>query len=451
MFVLILLIAGGMAWITFPIGAGYGAKIMCSCVFLGDRDEASVWEDELSILKKHLSIKVNRMNETVEASMYGRTKKAIYRPGKGCTLENGEVKEHAYVPLRKATSNARFEPWPYGDDISAQQLPDFIDMDRLNQALDSAFAEPYTDKTRNTRAVIVLYDSLLVAERYATGFSKTSRMAGWSMTKTVTNALYGILSKQNKIDIHQPAPMKEWKKDSMKSQITIDHLLRMSSGLDFLEFYFGPTDATFMLFTEHNAGKFAAKRAAIAPPDSIWSYSSGTTNILSQIIRQTLPESEYHAFPQIELFDKLGMQSAIMETDASGTHIGSSFMFATARDWARFGLLYQQDGVFRNERILPEGWVKYSTTPTPPAPQGKYGAQIWLNAGKNGDSSTRPHPSIPANLFWASGFEGQYVIIAPTQKVTIVRLGQTIDRSAFDFEKFVYDILAAFPSAAQAP
>ena len=223
------------------------------------------------------------------------------------------------------------------------------------------------------------------------------------MTKSVTNALVGILVKQGRLRLKDPAPVPEWRSPGdPRDSITLDELMRMSSGLKFKEDYKDPfPDVVRMLFSRSDAGAFAASMPLEAAPDSRWQYSSGTANIISRIVRQTLGGTlrDYFAFPQQALFDKIGMASAVMEPDPSGTFVGSSFMYATPRDWARFGLLCLNDGVWHAERILPERWMKYSTTPTPKAPMRKYGAQFWLNAGDPGNPSERWMSGAPPDMY----------------------------------------------------
>lgn len=259
-----------------------------------------------------------------------------------------------------------------GDLIPKTELPTGVDKVKLAEAMDKAFSEPDPKKPRRTRAVVVVYDGRIIAERYAPGFSQSTPLLGWSMTKSVTNALIGILVGQGRLLIQEPAPVPEWSgADDPRGAITLDQLLRMSSGLKFIEEYTKNSDATCMLFGTHDTAAYAASQPLETEPDSKWSYSSGTANILSRLVRHTIggTSADYFAFPRRALFNRIGMRSAIMEPDASGTFVGSSFMYATVRDWARFGLLYLQDGVWEGTQILPEGWVDYSRRPTPKAPR----------------------------------------------------------------------------------
>jgi len=337
-------------------------------------------------------------------------------------------------------------PWPMGDVISETDAPDGIDREQLDRSMDWAFAEHDTERPVRTRAAIVLYHGRIVAERYAEGYSKETRLLGWSMTKSVTSALIGILVRQGKIDIYEPAPIPEWKKPGdTRSTITTDQLLRMSSGLEFIEEYEDnpDSDAGYMFFTVKDMAAYAARKPLVAKPDEKFSYSSGTTMLLSRIIREAVGGTfqDYLSFPREELFDKLGMRSALIEPDPSGTMVGAGFMYATARDWARFGMLYYNDGVWNGERILPEGWVKYTRTPS--STSAEYGAQWWLNVG----GKERWMPNCPTDIYSAWGHEGQFITIVPSRKTIVVRLGQTFDEEKnWDHDYFISNILKAMPN-----
>ncbi|MFC1823228.1 serine hydrolase domain-containing protein [Thermodesulfobacteriota bacterium] len=339
-------------------------------------------------------------------------------------------------------------PWPSGTLGPGKQLPEGVDADRLKSAVDDAFREPGPERKRNTRAILVVYDGKLVAERYASGFNKDMPLLGWSMSKSVTNALTGILVKKGKLDLKGPAPVPEWQKSGdPRKNISLDQLLRMSSGLEFEEVYAPLYAVTEMLYESYDYAAYAAGKPLAIEPDDKWYYSSGTANIIARIVRQTVENEfkSYYTFLYEELFDKIGMHSALMEPDPSGTFVGSSYTFATPRDWARFGLLYLQDGVWEGERILPEGWVKYSVTPTPKAPQGQYGALFWLNAGDPAMPANRLWPRMPRDAFLARGYQEQQIVIIPSKKLVAVRFGLSADREAWDLDSFIEAVLEALP------
>jgi CubicO group peptidase (beta-lactamase class C family) len=271
-------------------------------------------------------------------------------------------------------------------------------------------------------------------------FAKDMPQIGWSMSKSLTAAIIGTLVKRGLLDPLKPAPVPEWK-GTDREKITLRDLLQQSSGLDFEEDYTKPCEVTNMLFRTDDMAAFTAKRPLKYKPGTVFNYSSGNSNILSRIIRQTVGERDYASYPYESLFYRINMYSALLEPDASGTFIGSSYSYATARDFARFGLLYVQDGVWKGERILPEGWVHASTQPAPGDPNKRYGYQLWLNGNDPDHPGQRKFPGVPADCYYAKGFGGQGCYIIPSRKLVIVRMGQNpIDENAL-----LSNIRAAIP------
>jgi CubicO group peptidase (beta-lactamase class C family) len=328
--------------------------------------------------------------------------------------------------------------WPQGDIVVDSLYNRYT---KLNDVVNAAFEESDPQNPVNTRAVVIVHHGQIVAEKYAPSFSMNTPLIGWSMTKTVTNGMVGVLVKQGRLNVMAPAPVSEWKEDD-RSKITLNNLMQASSGLKWEELYAGPSDATNMLFRKADAGGFAAQSKPEVAPDTKWYYSSGTTNIISRIARQTIGDEDYYQFAYREIFHKIGAYSMVIEPDASGTFVGSSFSYATARDWARYGLLYLNDGMWNGEWIFPEGWVKYSTTPAKAAPNGEYGAQIWLNAGNKDDPNQKRFMDVPNDMYLMDGFEGQHVIMIPSRNLVIVRLGLS-QKKQFDTNAFVRDVLNA--------
>ena len=449
---LIVLVALGWVahycWISFPIISGFGAKQMCSCMFVSGRDEQSVDTNELAVFPLNLgNYKIDIQDSSVMGSVLGMAKKkVVYRKGIGCTLINDisedEVRAQTFSIPSPPITNTDTIPFPYGDKIS-DTTPQGINQQKLRAALDKAFTEPFPDKKQRTRAVLVVYKGQLVAEKYAQGFNEHTMMYGWSMAKSITSALIGTLVKQDKLNITQPAPVSEWR-NSNDSQhaITIQNLLEQSSGLNFLEDYTKASDVTNMLYKEDNMAAFTANHELAAAPGTVFAYSSGNSNILARIIRETVGEKDYAAYPFTALFYKIGMYHTLCEPDASGTYVGSSYIMATGRDYARFGLLYLNDGVWNGERILPEGWVKQTVTPAEASKEKKYGYQFWLNGVQLNDSSKHIFPDVPADMFYADGYAGQFIFIIPSKQLVIVRLGLTLDKS-FDANAFVKSVVDA--------
>ncbi|HYK46160.1 MAG TPA: serine hydrolase [Parafilimonas sp.] len=436
------------AWVSFPLINGFDAKQVCTCVFVSNRTIEDLDTNEMSTFPFSLgSYKVNKDDSSVTSSVWGMaTKKAIYRKGIGCTLINDaaekEVRSQTFNIPAPPVINGDSIQWPYGDKL-VDTLPSNIDVAKLKAAVDKAFTEPYPGKKQRTRAVVVVDNGQLVAEKYAPGFDRKTKMYGWSMAKSFTGALIGTLVQHNKLDIEQPAPVPEWQNaNDPRHKITIENLLQQTSGLDFAEDYTKASEVTNMLYKKDDMAAYAASVRLAHDPGTVFNYSSGNSNILSRVIRQTVGEKKYAAYPFDALFYKIGMYSASMEPDASGTYVGSSYINATARDYARFGLLYYNDGVWNGERILPEGWVKQTAIAPACNKSKKYGYQFWLNGVQLNDSSKRLFPDVPADMFYCDGYAYQDIYIIPSKKLVVVRLGLTLDRS-FNENEFLKNIIDA--------
>ncbi len=421
-------------------GTGYAAKVLCSGVFVAGRTPESLLAEDLGWFS-WLNPRVDRAKRTASSDWHGLGRStAVYRDGLGCALAVGasldELRAQGFDPGPAPPGRSEI-PWPVGDRISQ----DGVDGGRraaLDAAVGNAFGETDPQSRRRTRAVLVLHSGRLVAERYASGFDAATPLLGWSMTKSVIATLIGVQVLRGRLDPAASAPVASWRGDE-RAAITLEHLLRMTSGLAFSERNGALGDSVAMLFRSRSASGYASHSQLAHAPGTFWSYSSGTSNLLASILRASLPDGDaaYHRFPREALFDRIGMRSAVLETDAAGDFVGSSFCYATARDWARFGLLHAQDGVWQGERLLPAGWVAFVRRPTPQSPRGGYGAHWWLNAGEPGAPETRPFPSLPPDLFFASGYEGQFLVVIPSHDPVVVRLGQSEPEHAFDLESFL--------------
>lgn len=327
------------------------------------------------------------------------------------------------------------DPWP----APVEETP------TLKRLVDDCFPETNPKRLRRTRAVLIMQDGKILAERYAEGFSAETPLTGWSMTKAAMSALVGVLVREGRLSLSDKKLLPEWSSPGdPRAEISLEDLLRMRSGLEFGEVYSDPlSDVNQMLWNSRDAGAYAAAKPLAHPPGTHWKYASGTTNIVSRIIRRVVGAENYLGFPRRALFEPLGMRSALIEPDASGTFVGSSHLFATARDWARFGLLYAQDGVWEGKRILPEGWVKFSSSPTPQAPEGRYGAHWWLKLQKELGGETEAAKRIPPDAFFALGHEDQSVTVIPSRRLVAVRLGLSIYIDAWNHAQFVADVLDA--------
>lgn len=430
----------GLAWYLgpiAPIATGYAAEITCSAVFLADRDVDDAAGDlPDNPLVPLLRTRVDDSAGSVSTSLVGLWRSTAHVHAHGCTLADERPPFDPGPPSPPTDDPA---PWPEGD--APVPLPDGTDGDRLEAALDAAFAEDDPDgRERNTRAVVVVHDGELIAERYGDGFDASTRLLGWSMGKSLAGAAAGRLVHEGLLDLDADGLRPEWGDDD-RADITVRHLLEMTDGLAFEEVYDPDTDATRMLFRPGDVAAYAADQPLQAEPGTRWAYSSGTTNLLCAVAQDASglgPE-----LVEQLVFAPLGMTSGVVEPDATGTPVCSSFAYATARDWARLGQLYLDDGVWDGQRLLPEGFVADSTAPVPSAdPQTPYGWQWWLNAGPDGQLRM---PDVPADAFWASGNEGQQVVVVPSADLVLVRLGFSGAFSGVDWglEPLVAETIAA--------
>jgi CubicO group peptidase (beta-lactamase class C family) len=445
--------------------AAYKAKIMCSGVFVSHREPQSILAEDLGGKKlaplRFVAAVVDKQNRQVSTNVLGVVhKKAIFRPGLGCTLvvdgtpHPSDPHPHRGSGLTAFANNAdnalnsrlTSQPLPKRKlgHWTQQEISRVFNAEQLHAAVNWAFFEPDLKNPRHTRAVVILYDGKIAEEKYATGFDQDTRLSGWSMTKSVVNALVGVLVKQGILDINKPAPVHKWQgRDDLRRKITVNQLMHMDSGLQFVENYNDTlSDVTRMLFDVGNAAAFAVDKPLNWEPGTHWSYSSGSPVIVCLIIKNIVGENNYLDFPRRALFDPLGMRSAIIEPDAEGTLLGSSYMYATPRDWARLGQLYLQDGVWEGKRILPQGWVEYSTTPVPISPRSEYGSYFWLKLPKEFQSPDHEY-ALPKDAFHAAGYDGQLVTIIPSRKLVIVRMGLTRYPIIWPQDEFVNKILAA--------
>ncbi|CAM2850655.1 serine hydrolase domain-containing protein [Flavobacterium frigoris] len=425
-------------FITYPkldLISGFSAKSIASGHFIDQRSMEMIEKGDNDI--KMIDLATNTIDENGQfatASVYGlKERKAIYREGLGVTLVDADfdINKPYDIPKRnKTTNNLTF---PYGDIEQKDTVFSNVDYAKLNAAVANAFDEKGIVNKR-TRSLLVIYKDKIIAEKYDTGFNKDSKILGWSMTKSITATLFGILQKQGKYDINKPAPIVEWKNDNRRI-ITTNDLLHMNSGLAWEESYSTICDATTMLFQSENMGRIQLEKPSAFTPNTHWNYSSGTTNLLSYILRaQFKTHQEYLDFWYSALIDKIGMKSMVLETDMAGNYVGSSYGWATTRDWSKFGLLYLNKGNWNGEQILDESWVKYVATPTATS-NGGYGAQFWLNAGGK-------FPDVPRDMFYCSGFQGQMVAIIPSMDLVIVRMGLKEDPE-FDFNGFLKGVIGS--------
>ena len=426
--VLLTALLGGCLYLDslMPIITGYAAKNLASAVFVSGRDQADVEALDLHFsFIKFVKNKVDRENRTVTSRFLWGKSTAVYRDGYGVTLLRGKTVEQlraqAY-PLDPEVPVA--DPLTPGDSLVAARL----------EPVAKAFVDDHA-YNGTPFAFVVLHKGGVVAERYGKGISADTRLLSWSMAKSFVNALVGLMTKDGRMAVNAPLDLPEWRGDGREA-ITLNDLMQMQSGLKWNEDYGSRSDVNLMLHREKDMGLYALSKPLESEPGTHWYYSSGTTNLVMRYLRDQFEfDHEFLAYIRERLFTPLSIRNACFEPDMAGTPVGSSYLYITARDYARFGQLYLDDGCVAGERILPEGWVEYTTTPASDS-KGGYGAFFWLNRGGR-------YPDAPADLFSCNGHDGQQIFIIPSKDLVVVILGYSPkpDR-VIDFNGLLKDIIS---------
>jgi CubicO group peptidase (beta-lactamase class C family) len=408
-----------------PILNAYGAKQICSYTFMGGLAQEKIQNENLYFYPVNLSSsKINFNNKSVKTSLFGLgTQTVVFKDNLGCVQIHGEdnYSHSLSLPVPKEDSLSQLNKIWSG--VSG------VDYTNLQRAIDYITLPGDKEPDRKTLALAYFYKDTLVGEWYAPGYNPSTPILGWSMTKSVTSALYGILEKNGKITLNEDHLFPDWENDK-RSSIKLNDLLQMQSGLEFNEEYGDLSDATRMLFMSDNVANIPMKKPLEHTPGTHWKYSSGTSNLLSALLRNKInPVGKYHAFPYDSLFHRIGMNDTYLETDESGNFIGSSYCYASARDWGRFGLLFLNHGNWWGDQIIDTTWVQYCSTANEHS-NGIYGGHFWQN--KNHSA----YKSAPDNMFECNGFQGQYVMIFPSHNLVIVRLGVGDNFNKDSFIKF---------------
>ncbi|PCE63923.1 serine hydrolase domain-containing protein [Sediminicola luteus] len=435
-FLALIVILAVVIYTQYPklnIISGYTAKNMASTVFYAQRSAESVNQNDHQVPLIELGqAQVNADEKSASATVKGLLERtAVYRDGLGAALlvegYDSEIWERKPIRRQRRSNFA----YPYGDGAQIDTIFAHVDYDRIEKALDMVFA--YPDSIR-TRTALIIHKDQILAERYVDGFDKTTPILGWSMTKSVLATLYGILEKENGLDVQQKPDLALWQEDDRK-HITYHDLLQMESGLAWDEDYSGISDVTKMLFLEIDMPSVAWNKKAMAQPGEIFNYSSGTSNLLSGLLRKQFNDHQsYLDFPYTHLIDRIGMHSMLLETDLNGNFVGSSYGWANTRDWGKFGLLYLHRGNWNGDQLFNPSWADYVATPNRKS-NGKYGAHFWLNA--NGQ-----YPDVPTDMYSANGYQGQHVFIIPSKELVVVRTGLAEDPD-FNINGFLGEIVKA--------
>lgn len=426
---LLVAILGGGIYLDslMPVITGYAAKNLASAVFVSGRNAEEVEALDLNFsLIRFASNTVDYENKTVTSRFLWCTSTAVYREGYGVTLLCGDdankLREQVF-PLLPDTTIVK--PLPQGDSaVSARLAPiakAFVD--------DHAYhGHPF--------AFVVLHKGGIVAEHYDQRIGPDTKLLSWSMAKSFVNALVGMMVKDSLIDVHAPLPIPEWQDDDRKI-ITLHDLMQMQSGLEWNEDYGARSDVNVMLHCEEDMGLYALQKPLEYKPGTHWYYSSGSTNIVVRYLRSLFSSDEaFLSYMRERLFAPLGIRNAIFEQDMSGTPVGSSYLYITAKNFARFGQMYLDDGCVDDERILPEGWVDYTCTPASNS-ENRYGAFFWLNRGGK-------YPDVPKDMYWCDGHDGQCIFIIPSCQLVVVILGYSPKPDhVIDFNTLLKDIISS--------
>ncbi len=421
------IVYGPQAGQYLTIISAHAAKVTCSERFIAGRETADILENDIYARRvlsipafRLLAVEVDDSLKRVDSRMKltGWFKdQAVYRDGLGCVLVRDfsadDLQERTGATWQMTEQNGE---WPLGTNVNPETK-----YSELEKALETAFVESETGNYNGARAIIVIHKGKIVGERYADGFDASTPLPGWSMSKTVTAALAGIIIDQTELTVESDNLFDEWKDE--RANIQLKDLLSMSDGLAFENGTSNPSsDELKQLYLTGDVVSYALEKPAEYRPNEVFNYNNGATNLVIALMRRQFDDREaWLNFPFESLFAPLGMESVVFETDAHDNYLGSSLIYASARDWARFGQLLLQDGEWEGEQILPEGWVEYMISPNSTTNSGWYSnGFIWL-----GEQGWNMGVDIPADDYWLSGFDGQYVVVIPSKELVIVRMGLT--------------------------
>ena len=407
-----------------PLGTGHSAHELCSRLFVSNQDKELIVEQVLVQkvfpLQWIWSIDIDEKNKTVSvgapffSSLNNAT--ALHREGQGCTLTQGleveRLRQQAIIPASFAGSPDINTYWPGGEqgvhpDSSAYNL------EAIESVIDKMFTEFSDNRFEkiNTYAVLVVHDGKLIAERYSPEHDQSNRLLGWSISKSITALLMGILYNEEKVDLNETVTLDH------TDEVKLQHVFNMASGLDFDEGYETQSDIALMLYKSVDASAYARSRPLKHKPGSEFYYSTGDTQILSDLVQKRAGGTAQaaHDFYQTRLFHKLGIVNAVVEHDAAGTFIGGARMFMRARDWAKIGQLMLNEGMWQGDSIVPKEWIRLMLEPSPANPY--YGGQVWLyDPAIFGEA-------FPKDAYALWGVLDQLVIVVPSKKLVLVRMG----------------------------
>lgn len=435
----------GWLWVMPPelirVGAAYSAKIVCSNVFIAKRNAEEVLAVDVQApghpLLKFVKVETSHQG-IVKASLLGLfgTEYAVYRPGLGCAnVPDQDTLSALKVTLDRPPVIEEASPfeWPLGDEVT---MPENAEIKSI--IMDPALQGP------GMRAIVVVRDGRIIAETYGEGFDRNTPLLGWSMTKTVTASLLALRVQDGALSWGRDQLMAEWNEDS-RAKIKLSDVMAMQDGLEFNEDYGDVADVTRMLFLEPDQPAYAASRPASGPPGQRFNYSTGSAVLASEVLANTFDDLQTALdYPRKALFGPIGMRSAVFETDSRGNFSGGSLIYATARDWARFGLLLANDGVWNDTRLLPADFMTMVQTPTIASKKAYTGGFAW----KDGPRNMGNHQfGLPDDTYWALGHDGQSIAIMPAEKLVVVRMGLTPSRLHYLPQNMISKIIVAASKA----
>ncbi len=409
------------------------AKILCSAVFISGLDfdfaaeNIGYFSAPYEERSKFVSREVDMDNKAVHVTLpNGMVRTAKYFGDQGCIClgEGKEELNFTPVDISQNLPDAKTTPWPMGDADDGKEFPANVDEVKVQEALETAFANP----EGMTAGLIVTYKGQIIGEKYKEGITKDTPLESWSMGKSLTAMLMGVLIQQGVYELYQNAPIPEWqeKPDDPRANIRIADILRMSSGLRFrapqdpdFDPDLGYPDHLYVYTTSGNSFNYSATRPQQWEPNTVGRYRNCDPSLTNYMIRLAVEGrgEEYLQFPQKHLFDKIGVRNMVMETDTYGNLLLQGYEFGTPRDWARLGNLCLNDGIWNDERILPEGFVDFVSNVAPAWKadvRNIYGGFFWINGTGNFN--------VPKDAYFMAGAGGQFTIIVPSHDLVIVKL-----------------------------
>ncbi len=433
------------------LGAASYAKIVCSAVFVSGRDaEEAKRNSAFFLMPAHdrtaaVKTEIDRVRKAVQVTVRDVTRTARFYGDQGCIIhpEGHDGIHFTPVPIKTTLPDASTQPWPMGDAPTKAQWPKGLDKARMTDAVAKAFADP----EGLTAAMVVLHKGQIVGEQYMPGITKDTQLESWSMGKSITATLVGLVVKDGAFKLEDPAPVPEWQRPGdPRSRIRVMDLMRMSGGLRFSSLGDPGLDTTsdypdhFLVYAGAiDAFAFSTSVPAQFAPNTEGRYRNCDPLTLGYLVKQfvTRRGENYLTYPQRALFDKVGIRRQVLETDPYGNFLLTGYDYGTARNWARLGLLYLQDGVWQGQRLLPEGWAKFVGTAAPAWKRPEYGGLFWVNGVGQWN--------LPKDAYFMSGAGGQHTFVVPSHDLVVVRMGH--QRGAQAGAKALNQSLAAIIAA----